>query len=94
MEGIITISVYFADGVVDLPKKIRFTDARIFVQKKAEVLILDVYNIPIEEFAKILDSCEHTICSYLHSLKHINPYLTDPSTYTMHLYVIFYFCTV
>lgn len=64
-----TISVYFADGVVDLLKKVRFTDSGMPVQKKAEVLILHAYSIPIKEITKILDSCENTICSYLHGFR-------------------------
>jgi transposase len=69
MEDVMTISVYFADGVIDLLKKVRFTDSRPFVQKKAEALILHAHSIPIKEIAKILDSCENTICSYFHEFK-------------------------
>lgn len=64
-----TISVYFADGVVDLLKKVRFTDPRILVQKKAEALILHAHNIPIKEIAEILGSCENTVCSYFHEFR-------------------------
>lgn len=60
-----TISVYFAAGVVEELKKIRFNDLRISVQKKAEALILHAYNVSTKEIASILDVCENTICSYL-----------------------------
>ena len=69
MEGVMTISVYFADGVVDLLKKFRFTDSRPFVQKKAEELILHAHSIPIKEISKILGSCENTICSYFYEFR-------------------------
>ena len=60
-----TISVYFAAGVVEELKKIRFNDLRISVQKKAEALILHAHNVSTQEIASILDVCENTICSYL-----------------------------
>ncbi|WP_233231061.1 helix-turn-helix domain-containing protein, partial [Silvanigrella aquatica] len=64
-----TISVYFAEGFVDLLKKVRFKDPRPLVQKKAEALILHTHSIPIKEILKILGSCENTICSYFHEFR-------------------------
>jgi hypothetical protein len=46
--------VYFADGVLEEVRKIRFSDFRISIQKKAEVIMLHGYGLSTVQIAEII----------------------------------------
>ena len=60
-----TIEVYFADGVLEEVRRIRYSDLRITVQKKAEALILHAYGLKVTQIAEIVGVTATTICNYL-----------------------------
>ncbi len=60
-----TIMVYFADGVLEEVRKIRFSDFRISIQKKAEVIMLHGYGLSTVQIAEIMNISSGTVCNYL-----------------------------
>lgn len=60
-----TISLYFADGVLEEVSRIRFSDFRITVQKKAEVIMLHGHGLGAEQIAAIMNMSVSTIWNYL-----------------------------
>ena len=60
-----TIEVYFADGVLEEVRRIRYSDLRITVQKKAEALILHAYGLKVTQIAELVGVNATTICNYL-----------------------------
>jgi transposase len=64
-----TISVHFADGVLDEVKRIRYSDFRITIQKKAEALILHGHGLTVAQISGIMDVSSSTVCSYLNEFE-------------------------
>ena len=64
-----TISLYFADGVLDEVRRIRFSDFRITIQKKAEVIMLHGHGLGAEQIAEIMNVSVSTIWNYLNEFE-------------------------